>query len=250
MSHIFSGHLEDEPSARVYGFMNEAGIFEGKIYTQNGTYYVERASRYLNDSDPAPKEMIGDHSVIYKSEDVKHPYLDTLGAGCGAGQQEESVRRWMEEISNSATEEDIDNEVSYRLPLPRAKRSPLDHSHLFDGIPTIPSYSFSNGNNNGRRDSGGLEDLFSRNPQSRISHDRKDFYPPTNVVPSSFPSSTVKRRACSLYIQTDTYLWDHIRKDSSSDIKVSSIIFILHLVTKSCICLGSRRDSFPGRSTH
>lgn len=146
LDHIYSGTLEDDPNARVYGSINEHGIFEGKIYTKDGTYYVERASRYPNASDPDGTESA--HSVIYLSEDVSHPYLDTLGSGCGQGSKEAHVRKWMEEVSNSVSEEQGEVE-SHK----REKRSPLDRTNLFDGIPTIPSFSFSSNNQN-RRDSG------------------------------------------------------------------------------------------------
>ncbi|KAI1290401.1 Disintegrin and metalloproteinase domain-containing protein 10 [Halotydeus destructor] len=219
LDHIYSGHLENEPNSRVYGSLDENGIFEGKMFTDSGTYYVERADRYfpsLNSSQRMPG-----HSVIYMSEDVSHPYLETLGAGCGSGAKQGETRQWMDRVSNSGVEEPEmeDPKVTagknkYKLKdVARAKRSPQGFPFDF----STPTLSFSSG---GRRDNGARpEDIWSRNAQSRISHDRKDFYPPQSPVTTQFPSSTIKKRACSLYIQTDTYLWDHIRKEVSSDFK-------------------------------
>lgn len=238
LNKILSGFIEDDPGSRVHGHLTDDGLFEGKIFTtKNGTFYVERASRYFpNLAKNGPRrssDRIRAHSVIYSSEDVNHPYLEVLGSGCGAaGRSEAKVREWMDSLSNSGvpgSEMDTIDESNHI----RTKRSPAGGSSIGPTLSPKPKLTFSSqssrrengaggttggGGNNGGG-GGGHEDIWSRNAQSRISHERKDFYPPPNVVVPQFPSSTVKRRACSLYIQTDTYLWDHIRKDAGSDIK-------------------------------
>lgn len=241
LQHLYTGHLEGEPGSRAFGSIRN-GLFEGKVYTPNGTFYVEPAERYFKrpstpsssesqeapaaNGQEVPTPTLRGHSVIYSSEDVSHPYLEVLGSGCGAARKDRGVRDWMDEVSNSVVPgseaealEQAKKEKAIRKAkadaLLRKKRSPAGGSgggNPFGVYTSTPSYSFS------QRD-GHNEDIWSRNAQSRISHERKDFYPPNPTVQQQFPSSTVKRRACSLYIQTDTYLWDHIRKDSSSDIK-------------------------------
>ncbi|RWS30733.1 disintegrin and metalloproteinase domain-containing protein 10-like protein [Leptotrombidium deliense] len=185
---IYTGHLHEDPhTSKVYGSVYD-GVFEGKIHTPNATYYVERAHKYF-DKDK-PRDV---HSVIYSSDDVNFEHNE-VGGGCG----NDKIHEWMNSISNSAVD-DVDDKSTT---ISRPRRSALSSN---------PSYPYSS--------DGNYDDNWTRNAQSRISHDRKEFNPVTNVVTTHFPSSTVKKRACSLYIQTDTYLWDHIRKDVSSDIK-------------------------------
>lgn len=60
----FSG----DRSSTVFGSLI-GGVFEGKIMSRHGSYYVEKAKHYFphdhNDTF---------HSVIYKEQDVSDPY--------------------------------------------------------------------------------------------------------------------------------------------------------------------------------
>nr|XP_045622602.1 uncharacterized protein LOC123773138 [Procambarus clarkii] len=62
---VYSGSLEDEELARVEGVVTREGLFDGHVATPNELYYVEPASRYLQEAEF--------HSVMYKASDVAHP---------------------------------------------------------------------------------------------------------------------------------------------------------------------------------
>ncbi|XP_064486372.1 disintegrin and metalloproteinase domain-containing protein 10-like isoform X2 [Ornithodoros turicata] len=82
LDHIYSGYLMGDTQSRVSGYILD-GLFFGRITTATGEYYVERASRYLeNDS--------GFHSIIYSAKDVTYP-----GVGCGL---HGITKEWMEDI--------------------------------------------------------------------------------------------------------------------------------------------------------
>lgn len=257
LDHIYSGYLEDEANrSKVYGHLVN-GVFEGKIESENGTFYVERAHRY-NQINKIKKNV---HSVIYNSEDVVHPHTNHFEGGC----MNEAIREWMDKISRSAVVEqpsngdglvDIeinkltssalqklnsseldkfnyrlepeqlcdhgDNQLSHQGEHARAKRQ----ADYF-GSSIVNNYHpfFSTG----YLDSAGR---ILRNPQHRISLNPRDRGPfrdkPFLFHPPSPSVGSLKRRACSLYIQTDTYLWNHIRKEVDSDSKareeISSLV--------------------------
>lgn len=219
LDHIYSGHLEDEPNSHVFGSIRD-GVFEGRIQTPNGTFYVERSYKYFKPGDS--QSGTGDpgvsppfHSVIYSSDEVHHPLLEKeLGAGC-ASNLDAGVTRWMESISTSSvpgSEESRHKKSSSgsnNHTMHREKRASSYGSSYPSSIkprPDIPSTG---------------DDVWQlRSPQSRISHERKDLFSPAgHILTSTQPPNQIKKRACSLYIQTDTYLWDHIRKDASTDSK-------------------------------
>jgi disintegrin and metalloproteinase domain-containing protein 10 len=173
------------------------------------------------------------HSVIYSSDAVKHPMLEkALGSGC-ASNIDPDVTQWMEKISNSVVREDIDlrrrnnNNNSDSLEESeshaRSKRSPGRETTISGGVfgrqPVIvrPGFSQSSRDHPKEDSSHNIWSRNSMNAQSRIALEK--FPPTSNLIPNQYPGSTVRKRACSLYIQTDTYLWEHIRKDASTDSK-------------------------------
>lgn len=71
-SHIYKGHIIDDPDSHVFGSIID-GVFEGKIITRKDSYYVEHAKRYF------PNGTFNDegfHSIIYKEKHVDDPYAD------------------------------------------------------------------------------------------------------------------------------------------------------------------------------
>jgi len=53
------------------------GVFDGKIHSKDGVYYVEKASKYFPRSENSSKSSNdGDrfHSIIYKEAHVVDPY--------------------------------------------------------------------------------------------------------------------------------------------------------------------------------
>jgi len=67
-SHLYAGYLEDDPHSRAYGSISD-GVFDGKIYSSDGIFYVERASKYQ-----LTNTSTGVHSIIYRDDDVLDPY--------------------------------------------------------------------------------------------------------------------------------------------------------------------------------
>lgn len=245
LDHIYSGYLEDEENlSKVYGNLVN-GVFEGKIYSpKNGTYYVERSHRY-NHLNKKKKNV---HSVIYNSEDVVHPNSNNFEGGC----MNDKIKDWMDKLSRSAVEDDEDLNFNNTLKQTILIKN-LDNSTNLDKLnyqldEQLCDNQNSNDNNQklkrAKRQSGDFfgsnilnnnyHPFFStgyldsagrilRNPQHRISLNHRDRGPfkekPFLFHPPSPSAGSLKRRACSLYIQTDTYLWNHVRKEVDSDYK-------------------------------
>lgn len=270
LDHIYSGYLQDEENrSKVYGHLVN-GVFEGKIESKNGTFYVERAHRY-NQMNKIKKNV---HSVIYNSEDVVHPHANHFEGGC----MNEAIREWMDKISRSAVDEPRQPNGNHKLvdieinrlnggdgasltsaALRKINSSELDkfnyqlepeqlcdhgdnqlnsqqHDREHARAKRQADYFGSSIVNNyhpffstGYLDSAGR---ILRNPQHRISLNPRERGPfrdkPFLFHPPSPSVGSLKRRACSLYIQTDTYLWNHIRKEVDSDFKareeISSLV--------------------------
>ncbi|XP_015785243.1 disintegrin and metalloproteinase domain-containing protein 10 [Tetranychus urticae] len=216
--HIVSGQLENEPGlTKVYGSIHD-GVFEGKIHTIDQTYYVERTGKYYKDLKEKGHNVTS-HSIIYSADDVHHDHDHELGAGCGS----DEIYKWMEEISNSAVPESSEEKKKAKSGKESEEKS--HHNYYSEPMETVIHHRT-------KRDSQTTRGRYRTQPlhgsadnvwfraQPRISTRNE------NHIPSN-PSNNYQRenvplqqkRACSLYIQTDTYLWDHIRKDVSSDIK-------------------------------
>jgi hypothetical protein len=68
--------LTDEPKSLAYGSIVD-GVFDGKIHSKDGVYYVEKASKYFPRSENSSGSVNdGDrfHSIIYKEAHVIDPY--------------------------------------------------------------------------------------------------------------------------------------------------------------------------------
>ena len=107
LSHLYGGFLTDEPTSHVFGSIND-GIFEGKIYSKDGIFYIERSSKYQS----LEKNTDGTvHSIIYRDDDVVDPYEDQRSGhvpGC-AVTEEFSQARWM----NSAKHQVVNKSDSH-----------------------------------------------------------------------------------------------------------------------------------------
>lgn len=217
LDHIVSGTMDSEPGFnKVYGSIFN-GVFEGKIHTLNKTYYVERIHKYKDDLKQNGHNVSDHHSIIYTGDDVHHHDHDHIGGGCG----NDKIAKWMDEISNSAvpnsendnTEESI-NFVHANSNLNENAESshPNDYYHYTHERVKRAAYS---------------ENLYYRHwfPPTASQAPRISTNPINNISPhhlSPYLSAGLshdKPRVCTLYIQTDSYLWDHIRKDVTSDLK-------------------------------
>lgn len=67
---IFCIFFTGEKGSYVFGAISD-GVFEGKLVTPRGKYYVEKAYKYFPD-----KTNQSFHSVIYAENDVEDPYED------------------------------------------------------------------------------------------------------------------------------------------------------------------------------
>ena len=86
LSHLYGGLLTDDPTSHVYGSIID-GIFDGKIHTKDGIFYVERSSKYPNQ---LRNQLDAVHSIIYREEDVVDPYVNQRSGhvpGCAVTDQ-------------------------------------------------------------------------------------------------------------------------------------------------------------------
>ena len=71
-----SSYSLGEPKSLVYGSIID-GVFDGKIHSQDGVFYVEKAAKYFPDNTTATGNFSGRnefHSIIYKEAHVVDPY--------------------------------------------------------------------------------------------------------------------------------------------------------------------------------
>ncbi|ENN72213.1 hypothetical protein YQE_11143, partial [Dendroctonus ponderosae] len=61
---------KSEPDSKVFGSISE-GVFEGKIVSPSGSYYVEKAHHYFPQKTHPNRTF---HSVIYHEDHVHDPY--------------------------------------------------------------------------------------------------------------------------------------------------------------------------------
>lgn len=69
-SHIYDGELLGEPNSHVFGSIIN-GIFEGKIITDDNSFFVENAKHYFPNRTYLDH---GFHSIIYNEEHCDDPY--------------------------------------------------------------------------------------------------------------------------------------------------------------------------------
>lgn len=221
-------------------------------------YYVERARKYVDDlrehnpqfQNITRPQDLDFHSVIYSTNDVLHPHSDDkkhshlssnyidqlpiLGSACG--EQKEEVKSWMKKVSTSADpgSDHLEKKLD-KINRPKTQREifyermsqmyeySIDSSQFNNTSPVDSDFGWSGFNANSRdnwvesscQDNRTVSrikrqaDIFDFNllsPKPRISH-----RPPNEQPPR-------QKRACTLYIQTDTYLWNHTRRHHDNDL--------------------------------
>lgn len=62
-----------DPSSTVFGSIID-GVFEGKIMSTMGSFYVEKARHYFPPHQQQDASNQSFHSVIYNENDVEDPY--------------------------------------------------------------------------------------------------------------------------------------------------------------------------------
>ncbi|KAL5282018.1 ADAM10 family protein [Megaselia abdita] len=174
-SHIYQGDLLGQPGSFVFGSVIN-GVFEGKIVSEKEAYYVENLRHYYLNKDSSNSSS---HSVIYKETDVEDPYEKKRPghpSGCGIN---DKVAQWMENIQNSAFNQNEDPINNY------------DHLFKKQHESILTSSKFSNKYS---REANVLENIRSHKRLKRTAT-RED-----------------NKNTCSLYIQTDPLIWRHIRE--------------------------------------
>lgn len=131
------------------------------------------------------------HSIMYAASNVELPgYENRTQPGCGIMDE---TKEWMERVSNSA--------------VPESEPTGWQHQsrrHVRSSDSTSAS----------------LPHHESEAPQAKYLHNSGALASPANYLPN--------RRVCNLFVQTDTFLWDHIVSTGKDEIKareeISSLI--------------------------
>nr|CAG4643787.1 EOG090X02I4 [Lepidurus arcticus] len=228
----YEGELIGEPDALAFGSLRD-GIFDGKIHTKEGTFYVERSQKYFPTHNGSQF-----HSVIYKDEHVIDPYekrRKSHAPGCGVTDE---VAAWMDSIQNSAVSEE---EVELNPHPP--KRSP--------GVNKINEVTDFGPHKSPRDD---WETAMAKNhpgyykysleANTGTSENRR-----RSKRQSKESSST--KGTCSLFIQTDPLIWRHIYEQEKRDAvrtreEISSLI-AQHVKAVNLIYMNTR---FDGKYQH
>lgn len=205
LSHIYSGSLWGEKDTIAFGSIRD-GVFDGMIKTPSGNYYVERAKNYFS---PAETDAANFHSVIYSENDVLRHEHAGHGSGCGIT---EDVQRWMDNIQQSAVQEQNTKNTS------ESDDAPKD-AYLNKIL---------------------KEDY---NKYSREAQQWADF---DSDVKQRSKRGIPEKRACSLYIQTDPLLWEHIHVKESDATKTREEIASLIAQHVKAVNLIYESEDFGG----
>lgn len=191
-SHIYRGHLLGEPGSEVFGSIID-GVFEGKIMSPKGNYYVEKVRHYK----PHLKEHLNNdssiHSIIYHEDHVEDPYAHLRqGHSAGCGINDDTIQ-WMHQIQNSAVEENDPDDIPV-VAKPARKLTKKFYKKL--KRPKVineesVNYEESNINKYSKEANEG-HGMGSRHKRASRINENKN--------------------TCSLYIQTDPLIWRHIRE--------------------------------------
>lgn len=253
-SHIYHGNVIGEPQSAAFGSIID-GVFEGKIVSEKGTYFVEKARHYFPHTTHPNKTF---HSVIYKDEHVEDPYAHKRqghSSGCGINDE---ISKWMEKIQSSIVEDDEPVMPSSQIyddndddgNKPRKKQVKKNTT----GENKTTSKSNSKKANEQLKEKINYEDIFNKYSKEANKNEKFRHKRATNNRREE------KNSTCSLYIQTDPLIWRHIREgfpehnDPKKETEVNEktreeiLSLIAHHVTAvNYIYLGTK---FDGRSEH
>ncbi|KAK7871976.1 hypothetical protein R5R35_004767 [Gryllus longicercus] len=229
-SHIYHGHLDEEPGSHVFGSLSD-GIFEGKIVTNKGSFYVERAYRYF------PKDANTTfHSVIYAENDIEDPYEKVRTGHVGGCGITDEIIQWMDRIQNSAVDEEEDKPVKHKQhkqvkqPKQQKHQKHQTHQQHVSQPATLPYH-------------GGDYSLHNKYSREANEGDHKRSKRATR------PKS--EKNTCSLFIQTDPLIWRHITEQVGYDAEKTReeiLSLIAHHVT--AVNYIYRDTKFDGRVEH
>ncbi|CAH1126819.1 unnamed protein product [Ceutorhynchus assimilis] len=234
-SHIYNGHLIGEPKSKVFGSIID-GVFEGKIISPKGAYFVEKAHHYFPHKTHPNRTF---HSVIYHEDHVHDPYEGIRqghSAGCGIN---DDVVAWMDSVQNSAVPDPFPSPSNVQYP--DQKTPKINSKNSFNNI--LPDKEANN---------------------IKIEHDGYKKYSKEANEGHTRRKRAARRyennNSCSLYIQTDPLIWKHIREtfpEHADPRKVSEVnektreeilSLIAHHVT--AVNYIYRDTKFDGRNEH
>ncbi|XP_050312944.1 disintegrin and metalloproteinase domain-containing protein 10 isoform X2 [Anthonomus grandis grandis] len=242
-SHIYKGYLIGEPKSEVFGSIID-GVFEGKIVSSNGSFYVEKAHHYFPHHSHPNRTF---HSVIYHEDHVHDPFANERqghSAGCGINDE---VIAWMESIQNSAVPEPYSQDQERKLP--KSDLFNEENEVLGEQPSNVP---YNDGNYKRYKPYDHVEKSFTKYTEgaNRIHGRHK----------RAARKEEIKNTTCSLYIQTDPLIWRHIREtfpEHTDPTKVNEVNEktreeILSLIAHhvNAVNFIYRDTKFDGRSEH
>ncbi|VDP16708.1 unnamed protein product [Soboliphyme baturini] len=180
VSHLYSGHVLGEPNSVVHGSVID-GVFDGDIYLNGDVFHVERISKFgSNVVQPSI------HSIVYKEEDIqfanvrlkRSPMRSNATVGCGL--QNDAICEWMQRIRHSA----VDDGLPWTLDETTEQKVKFWPSHLVkEQKEEAPSLKYL---------------AYRREDNLRTKRD------------AATETNGQKMRTCSLYLQADQKLWEHV----------------------------------------
>jgi len=226
-SHLYDGFLLDEPKSQAYGSIVD-GVFDGKIHTKDGIFYIEKTSKYPNQLRNITDST---HSIIYKEENVMDPYEDhRSGHASGCGVTDE-VAQWMNSVQHgevggeeSHAPEDVDQKRR-KTSIYNVGRG-ADRERMNDRSSSWYKYTHE-------ANSGGSPDA-KRKKRATTKND--------------------SRTTCSLFIQTDPLMWRHYyeseKRNADSTRKEITSMIAQHVKAVNAIYMDTKFDGkYPHRMT-
>nr|CAG4641525.1 EOG090X02I4 [Eurycercus lamellatus] len=238
-SHLYEGHLQDEPKSFAFGSITD-GVFDGKIHSQDGVFYVEKAAKYFPlSNNSSNSEEVKFHSIIYKESHVIDPYEEHRTGHVGGCGVTDEVAAWMDDIQHGAEDEtgrseeeaygDAGNEIDSNLP----------HSKNRQSINGSPSSSGSSWYKYSHQANVGEEQQQQETPPTANRRQKRTTKP------------NVSRTTCSLFIQTDPLLWKHFyeleKRNADNTRKEITSLIAQHVKAVNAIYMETR---FDGKFQH
>jgi len=231
-SHIYQGHLLGEPGSAVFGSIVD-GVFEGKIVSQHGNLYVEKASRYF-----PPSANISFHSVVYKEADVEDPYAHMRSGHVGGCGITDSVSQWMEQIQNSAVEQEHIEQIDDADSKLRTKNK-------------LPKITVNNDNSDDKKRWNLHNSEENETPFDKYSREANIGDGRGRRSKRATRPKEENKNTCSLFIETDPLIWRHITEQVGFDpekTREEILSLIAHHVT--AVNYIYRDTKFDGRVEH
>nr|CAG4646879.1 EOG090X02I4 [Megafenestra aurita] len=236
-SHLYEGHIQGEPKSLVFGSIID-GVFDGKIHSQDGVFYVEKASKYFQDN--STNGNVGGrnqfHSIIYKEAHVIDPYEQHRTGHVGGCGVTDEVAAWMDDIQHGAADEEVEkaNEIDKNR---QAVEDALHHAARDHGAASHPRssawwYKYSHQANQAAQE----------DPSKSERREKRS------------TAKAISRTTCSLFIQTDPLLWRHFyeaeKRNADNTRKEITSLIAQHVKAVNAIYMETKFDGkFPHRMT-